>query len=319
VMVLVVLTDHDPLEAIYTVLRRVLFVIIPLSVVFVKYYRDIGTSWDYLGNEMWVGVTTHKNELGQVAMIAGVYSVIEIMRHWRKNSWRSMSMWIYILLLMMTVWLLIGSPTSRSTTSMLLFIAGIMIILSLHFMKSKAAYIGRYIVIGSFILGIIFIGYQAFTARSVVTSAVEASGRDSTLTGRTELWEDVLLIASAHPILGVGYGSFWIGNTRGLWDKHIWGPTQGHNGYIDVYVELGIVGLFIFGGLILSTYRNILNEFKLKFDSAAFRLTLLVILLCHNLTESSFLRGTVSMWFLFLLVVLNISDRTKMQWKQTAR
>lgn len=318
VMALVVLTDHDSLEATYTVLRRVLFIIIPLSIIFIKYYRNIGTAWDYLGNEMWVGVTTHKNELGQVAMIAGIYFVIEIMRNWRKWSWRSMSMWIYILLLVMTLWVLIGSPTSRSTTSMFLFIVGVILFSALHYMKSKAAYIGRYLVLGSFLIGIFYVGFQAFTDKSVVTSAVEASGRDTTLTGRTELWDDLLHIASAHPILGVGYGSFWIGNTSGLWDKHIWGPTQGHNGYIDVYLELGITGLLVFGGLMLSTYRNILNEFKQNFDFAAFRLTLLIIILCHNLTESSFLRGSVSLWFLFLLVVLNISDKTKMQWKQTA-
>ena len=309
VMALIVLTECDSFEGLYTVLRRVLCIAMPLSIILIKYYRDIGTAWDYLGNEMWVGVTTHKNVLGQVAMIAGLYFLTEIMRKWRSKSWRSMSVWIYLLFLFMTLWVLRGSPSSRSTTSAALFLIGALLLTAFNYLRSKAAYIRRYLVLGVFLVSVLFLALTALSDQSLIDTALGASGRDSSLTGRTDLWTDLLRIASDNPILGVGYGSFWIGNTHGLWDIHIWGPTQGHNGYLDVYVELGIIGLLILGGLIVSAYRSILSEFTRNYDIAALRLTILTLIICHNFTESSFLRGTVDLWFIFLVVVIDIPSR----------
>ena len=316
VMALIVLTESEPLEAIYAVLRRVLCINIPLSIIFIKFYRDIGTDWDYLGNEMWIGVTTHKNVLGQVAMIAGIYFIVEIMRNWRTQGWRGRNVLIYSFFLLLTLWILNGSPSSRSTTSMILFIVGVLLLLGLNYLRPKIVYISKYFVFGVFLVGFLFLtiqAYTALTATSVTSAALEASGRDSTLTGRTDLWNDLLKIASESPILGVGYGSFWIGNSHGLWDIHIWAPTQGHNGYIDVYVELGAIGLFLIGGLIISSYRRILHEFKPNYDAAAIRLTLLTMIIFHNVSESSFLRGTVDLWFLFLLVVINVPRGSELQ------
>ena len=116
----------------------------------------------------------------------------------------------------------------------------------------------------------------------------------------------MVAIAADSPILGVGYGSFWIGNTHNLWDGHFWKPAQGHNGYIDVYLELGIVGLFLLGGVLVSSYKRIMRLFIDHFEMAVLRFVWLLVILIHNFTESTFLRGTVDMWFIFLLAVINI-------------
>ena len=155
-------------------------------------------------------------------------------------------------------------------------------------------------------LGTIF-AVNGFSGKSFFALGVEASGRDTTLTGRTELWEDILTIASDHPILGVGYGSFWIGDLgNNLWERHIWKPGQGHNGYLDVYVELGIIGVFFLLLIIISSFRQIVWTLKSNFEYGRFRLVFLLVILLHNIAESSFLRGASNLWFIFLLVAINI-------------
>ena len=75
VMSLIVLTEPAPVEAISTLLRRCFLVHIPIDIVLVKYFRNIGVGWDDLGMEMWTGLTTHKNVLGEVCMVAGLYFI----------------------------------------------------------------------------------------------------------------------------------------------------------------------------------------------------------------------------------------------------
>ena len=95
--------------------------------------------------------------------------------------------------------------------------------------------------------------------------------------------------------------AFWIGNTHDLWDTFFWRPMQGHNGYLDVYLELGIVGLIFLTGVLIAAYRGIFDLLTRQFEQGALHLTWLTIIVIHNITESSYLKGTVDLWFLFLL------------------
>ena len=80
---------------------------------------------------------------------------------------------------------------------------------------------------------------------------LETSGKDSTLTGRTDLWRTGLTLISDKPLFGVGYRAFWVkgnGPAEQLWA--MFGEPSGagfnfHNTYISNAVELGLVGLSI--------------------------------------------------------------------------
>ena len=90
-------------------------------------------------------------------------------------------------------------------------------------------------------------------------------GRDPSLTDRTAVWADVLALQN-RPMLGYGFESFWLGDRlMVLWNKWWWRPTQAHNGYIETYLNLGLVGLGLLAGLLLSTFRvsvgSLLNDF----------------------------------------------------------
>ena len=125
-------------------------------------------------------------------------------------------------------------------------------------------------------------------------------GEDPTLTGRTLLWDELVKIAEQRRFLGSGYGGFWIGNIgNNLWEIFQWNPGQAHNGYLDVYIDLGIVGLVFLICLIFLTYRNVLVNLRYDSDYGRYRLALLAMILIYNVTESGFIKPTSLLWFLF--------------------
>lgn len=95
------------------------------------------------------------------------------------------------------------------------------------------------------------------TSAGLHNAVLGAFGKDSTLTGRTYLWQQGLEIAQQTPILGEGFQAFWVqGFTRAelLWEQ-FYVPTRTgfhfHNTYIETMVELGYVGLFLLCVIIL--------------------------------------------------------------------
>jgi len=306
-MAFIILSGPTPVMAISSLLRMCFLIHIPLDFVFIKYIREFGVGWDDQGVEMWTGLTTHKNVLGQVCMTAGLYFLWDIFKKPPKGR-----MAINIIYLFMLVFLMNGPGYSRSATAMSCLFFGIIVFIWLQYAPRDPELLTKYFIKGAcavfFVIVFSKLGILLFTEnRSIGEVTFEMSGRDSTLTGRTDLWEDILKYASKNPLTGVGYGSFWIGNlSHNLWEKHFWNPRQGHNGYIDVYVELGMIGLFLFAGLLFSAFRKIKNNIVANFEYGCFQITIFIMIIIHNLSETSFLRGEVDLWFMFLLVTINI-------------
>ncbi len=74
----------------------------------------------------------------------------------------------------------------------------------------------------------------------------ELIGKDSTLTGRIQIWEAVKIAIGHRDTLGYGYGPFWLVDSierQGVWDAVGWKPPSAHSGYLDVRLQLGEVGL----------------------------------------------------------------------------
>lgn len=100
------------------------------------------------------------------------------------------------------------------------------------------------------------VAFHQFNGQAVVLKSL---GKDTTLTGRTYLWEEGTKIAQTRPLLGHGYGAFWVhGQPRAeqLWHKfHIAARTgfHFHNAYIQAAVDLGLVGATLVALLVASS------------------------------------------------------------------
>ena len=298
-MVLVVLTDHYPAEAVKTLIKRCSYVLIPLSVVFIKYYPHLGRKFSPWGIGEYVGVTTSKNMLGTLCLVCGFYFICSLLIVWREKKKlfiNKIEMFVYILFILMILWLL---KTVNSATSFMCLVLCIILFvgMGIPIIKENVKFMWVFICL------IIFVSFVSQMLLNVSEALISTMGRDMTLTGRTNLWKEVIKLVE-NPLIGTGYESFWLGDRlKKLWEVHWWRPNQAHNGYLDIYLNLGLIGLLLLIGVILSAFKKLLKSLVLNFDYARFRIIFLIIALLYNFTESSF-KGFSLIWFVFILIVI---------------
>jgi exopolysaccharide production protein ExoQ len=80
VMVLIVLTDPDWLVALRRLLARIGFVVIPLSILFIRYFPEMGRSYSRGGAPSWTGVATDKNALGMISLVFGLAALFRFLQ-----------------------------------------------------------------------------------------------------------------------------------------------------------------------------------------------------------------------------------------------
>jgi O-antigen ligase len=172
-------------------------------------------------------------------------------------------------------------------------------------------------------LGVTLLVVTAVAAALVVTygwfAILEALGRDPTLTGRTKLWDWAIAINSGREWLGSGFRAFWIGaNTKYFFEAFAWnqnpdgersdsfaGPEHAHSGYVDTYLELGLVGVIALGAVILSALIHLWRNFRHGDSRVGFIFAVILsFLLVYATTERSILQHSEDLWFLFTLFYL---------------
>ena len=324
-MVLVVLTERNPLEAVRVLLRRLYVLIIPLSAYAIKYMRNIGVAYDWSGvEEEWVGLSTDKNSLGQVAMLSGLFLFWDLLHDWSKRKVKRIRrrLLLEVAVLAVSMWLLRGSKNVHSSTSIVGFLSCSAVLISLQFIKKRSRRAKRIILASAMatvlIAPIVSMVFDALNT-TPVQLVLQATGRDMTLTDRNLIWTDVLNNAAKHPILGVGFGAYWVGPIgydlypMPNWSAKTpeWRPEEGHNGYIDVYAQLGLAGEIVLIGAIVSAFSGALSHLETDFQFGSMRLVLLLSIVINNATETSFLKGTHDLWFLFLLFAINLPRPVK--------
>ena len=121
---------------------------------------------------------------------------------------------------------------------------------------------------------------------------LDASGKDVTLTGRTELWQFGAQFIREHPLLGVGYRAFWVHEyppAELLWaifDIQARSGFNFHNTYVNNAVEIGFIGL---GIQVVILYGTLLKTYVLAFRSpspeTAFLAAFLTLVVCGSFLE----------------------------------
>jgi O-antigen ligase len=131
----------------------------------------------------------------------------------------------------------------------------------------------------------------------------EALGRDFTLTGRTALWTFLCDYAAAHPVLGYGYATFWTGAiTNSVESRLGWSPGQAHNGYLDLVLQLGLVGAASF--LISAVTAGVRLARASHFQAAEGRVGAAIggFIIVASLTESGLTSQNSILWILYVAV-----------------
>jgi|CXWL01.1.fsa_nt_gi exopolysaccharide production protein ExoQ len=147
---------------------------------------------------------------------------------------------------------------SKSSTSTLSLAAMIAVSFFAYILTKFSRNFRMVILILTILLGgvIAAIGFSS----NLQELGLKAVGKDATLTGRTELWDAGKKIGMQNPIFGVGLGAFWVAGTpeaERIWFNFFIANKTGfhfHNLFINIFVDLGIIGVTLWGLMYISTF-----------------------------------------------------------------
>ncbi len=202
------------------------------------------------------------------------------------------------------------------------------------------------LIIGAVSLAVIglIIGMSMFVDGPIV-AFLDSLGKDTTLTGRTELWVYAKELIPENPIFGLGAEGFWQlgrGDAEGWLEyffKEEYTRFSFHNSYFEITVHLGFVGLgFMLLSLAFVLWRAVVNWFRRQDLSASFFLLITLVSLARSMTESDlynvfemnkimlFLGGLTALSFKTILIPKSHFERqakprlsTSSQWKELAK
>jgi exopolysaccharide production protein ExoQ len=304
IVVLVVVTEAQPVAAIKRLITRVGFILLPVSVLMIKYYVNLGRTYDtWSGEPANCGVAVTKNMLGVLTFIIALGAVWMVLRLLRDKNQpnRGRHFIAQGALLAFGISLL---SMAHSATSGICFSLGTLLIVVTsmeRFRKNPRAI--HILVVTILLLG----GAAVLFGNEAVASAV---GRKTNLTGRTEIWQVVIPMAP-NPIFGAGFDSFWLGDRI----EKVWSlfPSlylnEAHNGYVETYLNLGIIGLFLIVVLLLSGYRNAVNSFRYDepYGTSSLMLAYIFTGIFYSITEAGF-RALFVMWTFLVLAIVSASN-----------
>ena len=305
VMVLIVVTDEQPVAAIRRLLSRTGFVLIPVSIVLIKYYPYIGRGFDaWSGEPANLGVTGNKNVLGVIAfvlLVGVVWRILTLLRSDEKAPDRRRHLIAQGALLVLGIYVLKLADSDTSTVSFVLG-AGVLFATSLRFFRRNAT--ALHVLVLALVLSV-----GSLVMLGGIGSIAHALGRNSHLTGRTDVWAAVIPLAS-NPLVGAGFESFWL-NPRvnsTLWQIFPGLPlNEAHNGYIEVYLELGWVGVCLIGLVLLDGYRRAARAFRREPIIGGLLLAYVLSGMVYSITEAGF-RMADPIWIFLLLAVVEASS-----------
>jgi len=137
---------------------------------------------------------------------------------------------------------------------------------------------------------------------------VESLGRNSTLTGRTAIWKEVIKLSNERPILGTGFETFWMGDRlQAVWQVEE-GIQEAHDGYLEVYANLGWVGIATLALLIFTGYGHVMKAYRRDRALGSMKIAFFTTAIIYSLTEAGF-REMCPVWLGFLVAVIIVPSR----------
>jgi len=186
---------------------------------------------------LWRGLWYEKNQLGALMVYGSMASVAAAI-----TSPPRRLLWIFTLAL--CAGLVVMTHSATSILSLIVVLGGAA---ALALMSSGAA--GAVAAIWTGVTGAIALAGVYVLAPQLLFAAV---GKDPSFTGRTVIWSAILRESEKAPLTGFGYAAFW--NRQSAPAKWIraqldWSVPSAHNGWLDLLIQLGQIGVVIFGAI----------------------------------------------------------------------
>lgn len=244
----------------------------------------------------WRGIYNHKTVLGKEMAFSGIVFLLLALGSKKKR----LLLWSGFIL---SVILLLRSTAATSLINLIVLVAASVAFRVLR-LSDKWVVPG---LIATASAGTIF--YIILSAN--IEALLGSLGKDTTLTGRADMWPYVFDMIWKNPVFGYGYGAFWGGLNSPcfyIWQATGWAPPNAHNGLLDVWLQVGFLGLSIFlFGIFTITLPKALIWARLSRTSEGFwPLMFLTYLVLANLGESSLMIQNDLFWVVYVAVAFTV-------------
>jgi exopolysaccharide production protein ExoQ len=238
------------------------------------------------------GYFTGKNLLGEFAAMAFLLSLHEVLSTGPRRA-------LGIIIVIVTILLLFLSDSK--TADGLALLAPILAGVTLYVAKRMRVSLAIILLSMAFCSAILL----SETSFNIYRLSYLMFG-DSTLSGRTIIWEFAQKEIDLRPLLGWGYQSFWLvgPDAPSIVDApgFVKDMPNAHNGYYDTMIEMGYVGYVLLLAFVVATLHGIGRVAERDPSRAWILLSLALYVIIHNGLESTWMRAFDLMWVVFVVV-----------------
>lgn len=242
----------------------------------------------------WRGPLTQKNLLARLMVLTILMS---LMMMWTMPRWRIFAG--AACAISSSVLILTGSKTG------LLVLVLLLLLLPLY----RALRFKGTVLIPILIVTILVVGTAATVVMANWDALLLGVGRDPTLSGRTELWLGALDKIAERPWLGYGFWAFWQdqGGATEIWKIVGYEPPHAHNGYLNMALDLGLVGLSLFLLSMLVAYIRAIQWLRLRSGALGLLPVMYVtFLFMYNHSENTIVAHNSIFWAEFVAISLSM-------------
>lgn len=311
-MVLIIATDCQPVAAIRRLVSRIGMFLFPISVLFIRYYGDLGRGYTSDGVPMNTGVTTNKNALGLIVLVVSLvvlWNVRSLLIHKNETNRgrRLLAQGILLAFGLALLWM------ANCSTCIACFLLGSFLIIALN----RRAISMRPARVHALCLAVLITAAVTLLLGGQA-EILNALGRQSNLSGRTEIWEAVIP-AVPNSTVGAGFESFWISPNVRIFQRKLldsgWYPplvedlNEAHDGYIEIYLNLGWIGVSLIALILIVGYRRASKAFQRDPELGSLFLAYIATAAVYSITEAGF-RFMNPSWIFLLLAIVSASGVT---------
>lgn len=274
----------------------------------------------------WQGINSHANPFAALMALSSALWLFETLNN-PKRRWLSGGV---------SLLSLYALQSAESAGAKVNFLALISLLLVSRFLKRLSFHWAMFMIVLFLVVGI---SLSLVITENLEAIVVDGLGKDLTLTGRTPLWEYLIVEKiTLRPWLGYGFHGFWQ-PWRGsdnpaanaldgkLWmpsGDGYWTPPHAHNGFMEIILELGWVGFFIFALSFIITLFAVVQclvrkEPGYKAIDSILPLILFMYIIFPNLTISRLTEPT-EIWCFYVIIAVGTSlDPIRKQLNQKER
>jgi exopolysaccharide production protein ExoQ len=296
----ILIGEKDHKEALEHILRKYFSFCLIMSVYLLRFGGALAYVRGRMGTRYMAGISWHKNELAILCAFSLVFFL------WRILKSKSAVNYFDIALILINIYLLIKARSAMGSVAAAL---GVGLLISLEIIKKNPI---KAFIIATIIMVLVipsFIIFQGFHNTNLSDSFYNLVGKEASLTGRVPMWIDFFRLGKKDIVMGAGYESFWIENMATIWSLYQFGPTNSHNGYIEVTLNLGLVGLTLLTIYLVKIGVALMKKANIEDHTGRLLSVFFVIFILGNITEVSIMIPSLNWWLLVVIALSTVKDR----------